>query len=142
MEIVNFTPMPALGGGVLIGLAAGLLLLTVGRVFGITGIISGIFNPIKGDILWRVIVLIGLTGGAFIGSKVMGTDAALQLRSTPFLIIGGFIMGFGARYGSGCTSGHGVCGISRFSMRSILGTMTFMATGFITVAIMTHLGLN
>ncbi|TNF05571.1 MAG: YeeE/YedE family protein [Deltaproteobacteria bacterium] len=142
MEIVNFTPMPALGGGILIGLAAGLLLLTIGRVFGITGIISGIFNPVKGDVLWRFIVLLGLIGGAFIGTKVMGTDTALQLRSTPFLIVGGFLMGFGARYGSGCTSGHGVCGISRFSMRSILGTMTFMATGFVTVAIMTHLGLK
>jgi uncharacterized protein len=142
MEIVNFTPMPALGGGILIGLAAGLLLLTIGRVFGITGIISGIFNPVKGDVLWRFIVLLGLIGGAFIGTKVMGTDTALQLRSTPFLIVGGLLMGFGARYGSGCTSGHGVCGISRFSMRSILGTMTFMATGFVTVAIMTHLGLK
>ena len=120
MEIVNFTPMPALGGGILIGLAAGLLLLTIGRVFGITGIISGIFNPVKGDVLWRFIVLLGLIGGAFIGTKVMGTDTALQLRSTPFLIVGGLLMGFGARYGSGCTSGHGVCGISRFSMRSIL----------------------
>ena len=92
--------------------------------------------------LWRFIVLLGLIGGAFIGTKVMGTDTALQLRSTPFLIVGGLLMGFGARYGSGCTSGHGVCGISRFSMRSILGTMTFMATGFVTVAIMTHLGLK
>jgi len=140
MEIVNFTPMPALIGGILIGLASALLLFSAGRIFGISGIIGGILNPQKEDTLWRVFVLIGLIAGAFLGSKIMGTDAVLNFRSTPFLIIGGFIMGFGARYGSGCTSGHGVCGISRFSKRSILGTITFMATGFITVAVMNLMG--
>jgi uncharacterized membrane protein YedE/YeeE len=142
MEIVNFTPMPALIGGILIGLASALLLFTVGRIFGISGIIGGILNPQKEDTLWRVFVLLGLIGGAFLGSKIIGSDQAISFRSTPFLIIGGFIMGFGARYGSGCTSGHGVCGISRFSKRSILGTVTFMATGFATVAIMNLMGWN
>ena len=140
MEIVNFTPIPALVGGILIGVASALLLLTVGRIFGISGIIGGIYNMQKGDILWRIFVIIGLITGAALGSKISNIDQVMIFRSTPFLIIGGFIMGFGARYGSGCTSGHGVCGISRFSKRSILGTISFMSASLITVSIMNFMG--
>ena len=140
MEIVNFTPIPAFVGGILIGVASALLLLTVGRIFGISGIIGGIYNMQKGDILWRIFVIIGLIAGAALGSKISNIDQVMIFRSTPFLIIGGFIMGFGARYGSGCTSGHGVCGISRFSKRSILGTISYISSSFITVSIMNFIG--
>lgn len=133
MTIVNFTPQPALLGGLLIGLAAALLMLGVGRVFGITGILTGILNPKKGETLWRILVVLGLLGGAITANLILGAPQKVQTLSYPYLIIGGVLIGFGTRLGGGCTSGHGVCGISRLSARSIVATLTFMATGFITV---------
>lgn len=141
MTIVNFTPLPALLGGLLIGLAAALLLLFNGRIFGITGIISGIITPKKHDIFWRSILIIGLGAGAIIAHFMLGTPGEVSTRPLPLLIIGGFITGIGARIGSGCTSGHGVCGISRFSKRSIMATLTFMATGMASVFLMRTFGL-
>lgn len=140
MTIVNFTPWPALFGGLLIGLSAAVLMLGNGRIFGISGIIGGLFNPQKGDVLWRVLIIGGLILGAFVAKNILGTPDLFTTRTTFWLIIGGFLMGFGSRLGSGCTSGHGVCGISRFSMRSILATMTFMATGMIAVFVMNLIG--
>lgn len=140
MEIVNFTPIPALIGGLLIGLAASILLLFNGRIFGITGIISGIITPKKHDVFWRSLLVIGLAAGAFIAHQFYNTPDTMSTRSIPLLMLGGFITGLGARIGSGCTSGHGVCGISRFSKRSIVATLTFMGTGFATVFILRILG--
>jgi len=142
MSIVNFTPLPALYGGLLIGFAAAILLLANGRIFGISGIIGGILKPQKGDVFWRILLLVGLILGAFIAKQVLGTPSIFTTRSTLWLIIGGFLMGFGSRLGSGCTSGHGVCGISRFSIRSIFATLTFMATGMIAVFIMNLMGVS
>lgn len=141
MTIVNFTPMPAFIGGVLIGTAAAILLLFNGRIFGITGVISGIITPKKHDVFWRSILVVGLTIGAFIAHLIVNSPNTVITRPIPLLMIGGFITGMGARIGSGCTSGHGVCGISRFSKRSIVATLTFMGTGFITVLILRLLGV-
>lgn len=136
MTIINFTPMPALYGGLLIGLASAILLLGNGRIFGISGIIGGILNPKSGETFWRVLIVLGLVLGAWAASAILGTPRIVETRAPIWLMIGGFLMGFGSRLGSGCTSGHGVCGISRFSVRSILATLTFMATGMITVFIL------
>lgn len=133
MTIVNFTPMPALLGGILIGLATTLLLLTTGRIFGISGIVGGLVEPKKGDILWRVSMVIGLILGAIFIHLTTDTPRIIDTVSTPYLIIGGLLMGLGTRLGSGCTSGHGVCGMSRFSLRSIVATLCFMAAGFVVV---------
>lgn len=142
MEIINFTPTPALIGGLIIGLASAVLLLGNGRIFGISGIIGGILGPKKGETLWRLLIVLGLIAGATLARYMMGSDMTVSTRSYPWLIAGGFIMGFGSRLGSGCTSGHGVCGISRFSVRSIVATLTFMATGFLTVFILNKMGIG
>ena len=133
MTIVNFTPLPALLGGILIGLASTILLVGVGRIFGISGIIGGLFNFDKGDRLWRIIILVGLLVGAFFMHLLANTLDKISALPSSYLIIGGLLMGFGTRLGSGCTSGHGVCGLSRFSIRSIIATVSFMAAGVVTV---------
>lgn len=130
MEIVNFTPLPALAGGALIGVAVSFFLLTTGRVAGISGILGGVFQPKPGDVLWRV---------AFAGGLVLAGAAAALLapqrvafdieRSVPAMIVAGLLVGFGTRLGNGCTSGHGVCGIARLSRRSMVSTLTFIASG-------------
>jgi len=105
----HFTPLASLIGGMLIGLSASMLLLFNGKIAGISGIIAGILSPAKNDTLWRIVFVAGL------------------------------LVGFGTRLGNGCTSGHGVCGLSRFSQRSLLATVTFIATGALTVYIINHL---
>lgn len=142
MTIVNFTPLPALYGGLLIGLASAILLLGNGRIFGISGIIGGILSPKSGETFWRILMVIGLIIGAWAASTILGTPRMVETREPIWLVIGGFFMGFGSRLGSGCTSGHGVCGISRFSVRSILATLTFMGTGIITVFVMNLFGIS
>ncbi|GAB4018212.1 MAG: YeeE/YedE family protein [Bdellovibrio sp.] len=142
MTIVNFTPLPALYGGLLIGLASAILLLGNGRIFGISGIIGGILSPKSGETFWRILIIIGLIIGAWAASTILGTPRMVETREPIWLVIGGFFMGFGSRLGSGCTSGHGVCGISRFSVRSILATLTFMGTGIITVFLMNFFGIS
>lgn len=133
MTIVNFTPFHSLIGGLFIGLASSLMLLSMGKVFGISGIIGGILRPKKGDFLWRILIVAGLIIGALCANFLLNSPPSIQTVPLPYLIIGGLFMGFGTRLGSGCTSGHGVCGISRLSGRSIVATLTFMMTGFITV---------
>jgi uncharacterized membrane protein YedE/YeeE len=133
MIITNFTPLPALIGGLLIGLASALLMLGFGRIFGISGIIAGIIKPQKGDTFWKVIAVVGLLVGAFTANYFMDSPQKIQTVSLPYLIVGGLFTGFGTRLGSGCTSGHGVCGISRLSKRSIVATMTFILSGIVTV---------
>lgn len=134
MTIVNFTPVPALLGGILIGLASGLLMLALGRVFGISGIIAGIIKPKQGDTIWKVLAALGLLAGAYTANLYMGSPQKVQTMGLPYLIIGGLLTGFGTRLGSGCTSGHGVCGISRLSKRSIIATLTFILSGVLTVS--------
>ena len=137
----NFTPIPAFAGGLLLGLSAVIMLLFNGRITGISGIMDGIaINSKSGDRFWRVCFLLGLVLGGFL-FKLLMPDSFIPRDgfSLVLLITGGFIVGIGTRMGSGCTSGHGICGIARFSRRSILATVVFMFTGGITVYIIRHL---
>lgn len=137
----NFTPWSALGGGLLIGLSAVLLMLFEGRIAGISGIVSRLFPPYSDSrFLSRAGFVLGLLAAPFLYLLFTGALPAITVSSDPILMsIAGLLVGFGAVLGSGCTSGHGVCGISRLSPRSLLATTLFMAAGFITVFIMRHL---
>ena len=140
MDIAGFTPLPAATGGALIGLAAVLLMALNGRIAGISGIVAGIMAPIRGegraDLSWRIAFVAGLAIAPLIVSLLRGEPVAI---STPhpmwMMALGGVLVGYGTRLGSGCTSGHGVCGIARLSKRSLAATATFMATAIITVFI-------
>ncbi len=135
----NFTPYSALSGGILIGLAATLLLLFNGRIAGISGIMGGLINASKAELYWRIAFLLGIVIGAFLLHQIRpGFYQPRENFPVWFLALGGFLVGFGTRMGNGCTSGHAVCGIARFSVRSIAATITFMASGFLTVYIVRH----
>jgi uncharacterized membrane protein YedE/YeeE len=142
MEIVNFTPLSATLGGALIGLSAAFLLLVKGRVAGISGIFGGIVYPEKGDVSWRILFIAGLVIGGFVyqwlGAGV-GVDHIEAVVGTPWLIVAGLMYGIGPTIGTGCTSGHGICGLARRSPRSLVATVTFMSTAFVTVYIVRHL---
>lgn len=136
----SFTPLASLSGGLLLGLSAFLLLLLLGRIAGISGIVSGVLQSksLK-ERSWRLAFVLGIV----IAPLVYGLFAELPVSQIdadwPLLIVAGLLVGFGSRYGSGCTSGHGVCGLSRLSIRSLVATASFMTTGFITVFIVRHL---
>lgn len=136
-----FTPFQSLGGGALIGVASILLMATIGRVMGATGILAGILQPSNlQDWSWRVAVLLGMITGPLAVALITGEFPAVQVPvSTTMLLVGGFIVGIGVTFGAGCTSGHGVCGIARLSPRSIMATITFMITTGITVYVIRHL---
>lgn len=134
-----FTPGASLAGGVLIGLAAALFVIFNGRIAGISGIIGGLITPRHGDIGWRAAFIAGLVGAPLIYALFLELPEVQVEADTTALIIAGLIVGVGTRYGAGCTSGHGVCGISRLSPRSIIATLVFMAAGFITVFLVRHL---
>jgi hypothetical protein len=136
----HFTPFASLLGGALIGLAASVLMLFTGRVAGVTGIAGGLFRPVQGDLSWRLLFIAGLVAGGVVLTLV--SPAAFHVgidRSLGALAVAGLLVGFGARLGSGCTSGHGVCGLSRLSRRSLVATLTFMATGALSVFVVVHL---
>lgn len=135
----QFTPWTALAGGALIGVAAAILLIFNGRIAGISGILGSLLTTRGADLPWRI---------AFIGGLILapvlwmmaGPLPAIEINAGyPVLICAGLLVGIGTRYGSGCTSGHGVCGLSRFSPRSLVATLSFMAAGFITVYIVRHI---
>jgi len=134
----EFTPWSALSGGVLIGLAAAMFVLLNGRIAGISGVIGGLFKPAAGDVVWRAAFVVGLVGAPL----TYGLFAALPLpridASFGALIGAGLLVGVGTRYGSGCTSGHGVCGLARLSPRSLVATAAFMGAGFATVFVTRH----
>ena len=134
----NFTPLSALIGGALIGGAATLLLALNGRIAGVAGILGGLLPAAKGDAAWRLLFLAGLVIGAFAYATLSGGAPLVIDATLPMLIAGGLITGFGARLGGGCTSGHGVCGLGRLSPRSLAATCVFMATTFLTVAVVRH----
>jgi len=139
MEIANFTPLPALGGGVLIGLAATLLLLSHGKVAGISGLYGGLFVPGTKDRRLGLAFVTGLAlGGLVLAVSMPGVFSGESPVALPLVALAGLAVGFGTRLGNGCTSGHGVCGISRLSTRSLVATATFMATGFATVFVAQH----
>jgi len=133
----------ALAGGALIGCAAGILLWFNGRIAGISGILNAALEASAHERSWRMLFLLGLIFGAFTYSLVNPGDFALRTDlGSPVLAVAGFFVGFGTRMGGGCTSGHGVCGISRLSARSMIATVTFIAAGIVTTAIVRHvLGL-
>lgn len=136
----NFTPVSALLGGALIGFSAFLLFWFNGRIAGISSIMSGLFTTQGANRHWRIAFLIGLMLGSAIW-PFFATEAMPFRQNYPLalMIIGGFLVGFGTRLGSGCTSGHGICGIALLSPRSIAATITFMATGLITVYLIRHI---
>jgi uncharacterized protein len=136
----DFTPIASLCGGIFIGLSASFLLLSDGKIAGISGILGGLLSPTKNDTAWRAFFLTGLlTGGLLLQFLSPAVFTIGVTRSTSVLILAGLLVGFGTRLGNGCTSGHGVCGISRFSPRSLVSTVTFIVTGAITVYIINHL---
>ena len=135
-----FTPLQSLGGGALIGIASVLLMATMGRVMGATGILAGILQPEHlADWSWRAAVLVGMISGPIAVMLLTGEFPAVQVPvSTTMLVVGGFIVGIGVTFGAGCTSGHGVCGMARLSPRSFTATITFMITTAITVYVIRH----
>jgi uncharacterized membrane protein YedE/YeeE len=133
-----FSPASALAGGVLIGLAAAMFALLNGRIAGISGVLGGLLKPVRGDIAWRLAFIAGLVGAPLFFSW-FGTLPQPEIdASQGTLVAAGLLVGVGTRYGSGCTSGHGVCGLSRLSPRSLVATGAFMAAGFVTVFIARH----
>lgn len=127
----SFTPYGSLAGGMLIGLAASLLVLGIGRVAGISGIVGGLLDTGRGDRSWRLLFVAGLVLAPF-AWRAVGTLPEMRVEtSLPLVLIAGLLVGYGTRLGSGCTSGHGVCGIARRSTRSIVATGIFMTAGFI-----------
>ncbi|HEV8520650.1 MAG TPA: YeeE/YedE family protein [Burkholderiales bacterium] len=135
----SFTPISGLLGGMLIGLAAVLLLLANGRIAGISGIVGGLLTRATADMGWRVAFVAGLWLGGIVYWLVCGEVFAVQLAATwPVMLIAGLLVGFGTRMGGGCTSGHGVCGIARLSKRSTVATLVFMGAGIATVFATRH----
>lgn len=135
----HFTPLTALAGGVLIGIAAVMFVLLNGRIAGISGVLGGLLRPSKGDVAWRVAFVLGLVGAPSVYVLVAVLPRAQIDAGYGALVLAGLLVGLGTRYGSGCTSGHGVCGLSRLSPRSLVATIAFMGAGFATVFVTRHL---
>lgn len=137
--MMYFTPVTALVGGLLLGGSALLLLLVQGRIAGISGILAGLMGAVSNDSAWRWRFILGLVTGGAIGFGLLDLPAPdLSQIKWPWFVVAGFLVGFGAKLGNGCTSGHGICGIGRLSVRSIVATMIFMLAGMVTVFIMRH----
>jgi len=139
IDWIHFTPWRSLSGGILLGIATAMFLLLNGRVLGISGIASGLLRPAPGDALWRVLFLAGLLAAPFVLGLVYPLPVPRFDTGWPTLVVAGLLVGWGTRLGSGCTSGHGICGLARLSPRSLVATMCFMATGFATVFVVRHL---
>lgn len=140
MNWESFTPWSALLGGALIGIAASIFLVFTGRVAGISGVLGGLLVPKAGEVEWRIAFVVGLAMGG-LGALLLHPDAiAGSPRSLALVAVAGLLVGAGTRIGNGCTSGHGVCGLSRFSQRSLVATLTFMATGVLAASAARVLG--
>ena len=135
----HFTPVSALIGGLLIGVAAAALVLFNGRIAGISGIVGGLLRPNSGDLAWRAAFLFGLIAAPFAYRLFAALPEGHVEATWPMLVLAGLLVGLGTRYASGCTSGHGVCGLSRLSPRSLAATLVFMAAGIVTVYVSRHL---
>lgn len=140
INLVQFTPLMSFFGGILIGAAAWILIFFCGRIAGISGIIGGLLSSNTTDRGWRLAFLIGIIASPLLYGLFYPLPASEISASWPIVIIAGLLVGVGTRYGSGCTSGHGVCGLSRLSPRSLVATLTFMGVAFITVWLMGLLG--
>ena len=135
----QFTPFQSLLGGALIGLAAGFLLLFNGRIAGVSGIVAGLIKPTPAEWKWRLAFVLGLIAAPWMYQLVTALPLSTVDADWKSLILAGVLVGVGTRYGSGCTSGHGVCGLARISARSLAATLTFMASGFVSVYVIRHL---
>lgn len=135
----HFTPLAALAGGVLIGIAAAMFALLNGRIAGISGVLGGLLRPTRGDMAWPIAFVLGLVGAPLVYALFAALPKPQIDASYGALILAGLLVGIGTRYGSGCTSGHGVCGLSRLSPRSLVATLAFMGAGFVTVIVTRHL---
>ena len=136
----SFTPIPSLLGGMILGVAAALYVLLHGRILGISGIVSGLLHPKAGDWSWRLAFALGLLTSSFLAALIFGIFPVIEVEANWLtVIVAGLLVGFGVQYGSGCTSGHGICGLSRLSPRSLVATLSFMTAGFLVVFIIRHL---
>ena len=133
-----FTPWSSLAGGVLIGVAVAMFVLLNGRIAGVSGVLGGLLKPVRGDIGWRVAFVLGLLAAPVVYSLAAELPKPHIEASYVGLVLAGVLVGVGTRYGSGCTSGHGVCGLSRLSPRSLAATAAFMGAGFLTVFVIRH----
>jgi uncharacterized membrane protein YedE/YeeE len=138
IDWTHFTPWASLIGGIAIGLAAAVLVLVSGRIAGISGILGGLLAPSRGDIAWRIAFIAGLLFAPAVYRLSDRLPTPTIEAGYPLLLLAGLLVGMGTRYGSGCTSGHGVCGLSRLSPRSLAATVAFMLAGFATVFVMRH----
>lgn len=139
IDWIHFTPFSALAGGLLIGLSAALLLLFEGRIAGISGIVGGLLQRRQpGNFAWRIAFVAGLVAAPLLYQVFAKLPETRLEADWSTLIVAGLLVGFGTRFGSGCTSGHGVCGLSRLSMRSLVATLSFMLAGFLTVYLVRH----
>ncbi|QWD91577.1 YeeE/YedE family protein [Polynucleobacter sp. MWH-Braz-FAM2G] len=139
IDWISFTPVPSLLGGMILGVAAALYVLLHGRILGISGIVSGLLHPKRSDSAWRVSLVLGLLTSPFLAALFFGMFPIVEIEADWIaIVIAGLLVGFGAQYGSGCTSGHGICGLSRLSPRSLVATISFMTAGFITVYVLRH----
>jgi len=137
---LEFTPGPSLLGGLILGLAAVLYIHLHGRILGISGIISGLLRPKTGDAAWRLSLILGLLSAPLWGLWLFGMHPVQVIDANWLsIVLAGLLVGFGSAYGSGCTSGHGICGLSRLSPRSLVATLAFMTSGFLTVFVMRHM---
>lgn len=139
--MVSFTPLPALLGGILIGVASAGLLLANGRMAGVSGILGGLLAPRGGDVAWRASFVAGMVGAGGLVAALLPSGFESTAHVEPLVLaVAGLLVGLGTRIGNGCTSGHGVCGMARFSRRSIVATVVFIASGVGTVALVRLLG--
>ena len=141
IDWTHFTPWGSLGGGLLLGAASALFILINGRILGISGILGGLLAPRSGDVAWRLAFLLGMAVAPLVAAFLFPLAIAVPRIDAGYLTIAGagLLVGFGTRLGSGCTSGHGVCGLSRLSPRSLVSTLTFMGAGFLMVYTVRHL---
>ena len=141
IDWIQFTPWSSLMGGILLGIAAGALFLNSGRILGITGILEGLLTPKSDDSSWRLAFLLGMFASPLAAKFLLPAELLHAPRidaNWAMVIAAGLLVGFGTRWGAGCTSGHGICGLSRLSVRSLVATLSFMGTGFVTVFVVRH----
>jgi len=134
-----FAPWPALAGGLLIGIAVAMFVLLNGRIAGVSGVLGGLLNPARGDVAWRMSFVLGLLIAPAVHASFSAPYPLRIDAGDGALVLAGLLVGVGTRYGMGCTSGHGVCGLSRLSLRSLVATLVFMGAGFMTVFVLRHL---
>lgn len=142
IDWAHFTPFASLAGGIILGLASAIFILVNGRILGISGILGGLLPPKAGDTTWRVAFILGMLAAPTVFHAVVPAQyiTAPRIEATEWMVIAaGLLVGIGTRYASGCTSGHGVCGLSRLSPRSLVATLSFMGAGFVMVYVLRHI---